>query len=178
MSCPHPARQVMEYPAHDLPVTGLAFSPGDTGVALGGFDLLAGSADYKITLFKTQGRCYGGEMLACLSLFPASLVCRIPASCQRLMVGVQFCTRWHTSVRVRFFFFAPEPVPLALCTPSSGPCVVEARHRPAVLSCLLFSRSCVCLPRLAFRYLAGELDACAASGVVSRGSGLVCRERA
>ncbi|CAM9531717.1 unnamed protein product [Sphacelaria rigidula] len=47
--------KVMEYPAHDLPVTGLAFAPGDTGVALGGFDLLAGSADYKITLFKTQG---------------------------------------------------------------------------------------------------------------------------
>lgn len=48
-------RQVMEYPAHDLPVTGLGFAPREAGVALGGYDLLAGSADYKITLFKSQG---------------------------------------------------------------------------------------------------------------------------
>eukprot|EP00752_Nemacystus_decipiens_P006396 g5761.t1 len=47
--------KVMEYPAHDLPVTGLGFSPREAGVALGGYDLLAGSADYKITLFKSQG---------------------------------------------------------------------------------------------------------------------------
>lgn len=46
----------MEYPAHDLPVTGLAFAPRVAGMTLGGFDLLAGSADYKITLFKTQGK--------------------------------------------------------------------------------------------------------------------------
>lgn len=45
----------MEYPAHDLPVTGLGFAPREAGVALGGYDLLAGSADYKITLFKSQG---------------------------------------------------------------------------------------------------------------------------
>lgn len=45
----------MEYPAHDLPVTGLGFAPSGAGVALGGYDLLAGSADYKITLFKSQG---------------------------------------------------------------------------------------------------------------------------
>lgn len=50
-----PTFQVMEYPAHDLPVTGLGFAPREAGVALGGYDLLAGSADYKITLFKTQG---------------------------------------------------------------------------------------------------------------------------
>lgn len=48
--------QVMEYPAHDLPVTGLAFAPQAAGTALRGFDLLAGSADYKITLFKSQGK--------------------------------------------------------------------------------------------------------------------------
>lgn len=48
----------MEYPAHDLPVTGLGFAPSEAGVALGGFDLLAGSADYKITLFKSQGESY------------------------------------------------------------------------------------------------------------------------
>ena len=47
--------QVMEYPAHDLPVTGLGFAPREAGEALGGYDLLAGSADYKITLFKSQG---------------------------------------------------------------------------------------------------------------------------
>eukprot|EP00903_Cladosiphon_okamuranus_P012539 g11742.t1 len=47
--------KVMEYPAHDLPVTGLGFAPREAGVALGGYDLLAGSADYKITLFKSQG---------------------------------------------------------------------------------------------------------------------------
>lgn len=52
------ACQVMEYPAHDLPVTGLGFAPSEAGVALGGFDLLAGSADYKITLFKSQGESY------------------------------------------------------------------------------------------------------------------------
>lgn len=46
----------MEYPAHDLPVTGLGFVPGVGGVELGGYDLLAGSADYKITLFKSQGK--------------------------------------------------------------------------------------------------------------------------
>lgn len=51
---PH-IHQVMEYPAHDLPVTGLGFAPREAGVALGGYDLLAGSADYKITLFKSQG---------------------------------------------------------------------------------------------------------------------------
>lgn len=48
--------QVMEHPAHDLPVTGLGFSPPAAGVALGGYDLLAGSADYKITLFRSQGK--------------------------------------------------------------------------------------------------------------------------
>lgn len=52
---PCPKHQVMEYPAHDLPVTGLGFAPREAGVALGGYDLLAGSADYKITLFKSQG---------------------------------------------------------------------------------------------------------------------------
>lgn len=49
----------MEYPAHDLPVTGLGFAPREAGAALGGYDLLAGSADYKITLFKSQGE--GGK---------------------------------------------------------------------------------------------------------------------
>lgn len=48
-------RQVMEHPVHDLPVTGLAFARAEAGVALEGYDLLAGSADYKITLFKSQG---------------------------------------------------------------------------------------------------------------------------
>ncbi|CAM9104429.1 unnamed protein product [Pylaiella littoralis] len=47
--------KVKEHPAHDLPVTGLAFAPQQAGAALGGYDLLAGSADYKITLFKSQG---------------------------------------------------------------------------------------------------------------------------
>lgn len=46
----------MEYRAHDLPVTGLAFAPGDLGTVLGGYDLLAGSADYKITLLTSQGK--------------------------------------------------------------------------------------------------------------------------
>lgn len=45
----------MEYRAHDLPVTGLGFAPERAGVALEGFNLLAGSADYKITLLKSQG---------------------------------------------------------------------------------------------------------------------------
>lgn len=45
----------MEHPAHDLPVTGLAFASAEAGVAVEGYDLLAGSADYKITLFKSQG---------------------------------------------------------------------------------------------------------------------------
>lgn len=49
----------MEHPAHDLPVTGLGFASGNAGVALGGYDLLAGSADYKITLFKSQGNRIG-----------------------------------------------------------------------------------------------------------------------
>lgn len=48
--------QVMQYPAHDLPVTGLGFAPGDTGAQLGGYDLVAASADYKITLLKSQGK--------------------------------------------------------------------------------------------------------------------------
>ncbi|CAM9462851.1 unnamed protein product [Ectocarpus sp. 13 AM-2016] len=47
--------KVMEYPAHDLPVTGLGFASREVGAALGGYDLLAGSADYKISLFKSQG---------------------------------------------------------------------------------------------------------------------------
>ncbi|CAM9542491.1 unnamed protein product [Laminaria digitata] len=47
--------KVMEHPVHDLPVTGLAFARAEAGVALEGYDLLAGSADYKITLFKSQG---------------------------------------------------------------------------------------------------------------------------
>ena len=46
----------MEYRAHDLPVTGLGFAPERAGFALGGFNLLAGSADYKITLLKSQGK--------------------------------------------------------------------------------------------------------------------------
>ena len=52
----------MEHPAHDLPVTGLAFARAEAGVALEGYDLLAGSADYKITLFKTQGE----RILCCI----------------------------------------------------------------------------------------------------------------
>lgn len=49
----------MEYPAHDLPVTGLGFASREVGAALGGYDLLAGSADYKISLFKSQGEGAG-----------------------------------------------------------------------------------------------------------------------
>ena len=45
----------MEYRAHDLPVTGMEFASEQTGVALKGYDLLAGSADYKVTLLKSQG---------------------------------------------------------------------------------------------------------------------------
>ena len=54
----------MELPAHDLPVTGLAFArDAEAGVAVEGYDLLAGSADYKITLFKSQGKL----ILYCIS---------------------------------------------------------------------------------------------------------------
>lgn len=51
--------QVVQYPAHDLPVTGLGFAPGDTGAQLGSYDLVAASADYKITLLKSQGEFEG-----------------------------------------------------------------------------------------------------------------------
>lgn len=112
MSSPLAARQVMEYPAHDLPVTGLAFAPGDTGVALGGFDLLAGSADYKITLFKTQGRCHGDRLHVDVSGSVTHLsLCRIPSSWQQFKIGVKFFTGRHISMRAGAyaFFFAPEP---------------------------------------------------------------------
>lgn len=45
----------MEHPVHDLPVTGLSFTQGTAGATLGGYDLVASSADYKITFFKSQG---------------------------------------------------------------------------------------------------------------------------
>lgn len=55
----------MEYPAHDLPVTGLGFAPTEAGAKLGGYDLLAGSADYKITLFKSQGEDAADAVIRC-----------------------------------------------------------------------------------------------------------------
>lgn len=81
----------MEYPAHDLPVTGLGFAPTEAGAKLGGYDLLAGSADYKITLFKSQGESAAEAVARCPD------VCAQSAVHQNSPLGLSRFEQYHSS---------------------------------------------------------------------------------